>query len=460
MRSTAMRLLLTLPLTLLLSSTAAFAQNFVDVKPTPQQVAWQDMEMGAIIHFGTNTFLNREWGDGTAPATAFHPEHVDTDQWMDAAESAGIRYVVLVAKHHDGFALFPSEHTAYSVKASPWLGGKGDLVRMVSDSARSHGLRFGVYLSPWDRHDPRYKDPVSYDKYYLSQLDELATHYGELTEFWLDGAGSAGRSYDFVTILNHLRTYQPNALVFADVNLFQFADLRWAGNEDGSVNYENWNVVDRSGYLRWRPVESDTPLHREHWFWHPNDEGTLKSVDELVQEYNVTVGRGAQFMLGLAPDNTGRLPAADVARLKEFGERIRAIYSNNLALRRQRVVGDAAAAFDGDPDTWWQAPQPQATEQGSNHDPAVLTIAFAQPTTFDRTVVMERLNDGQHVTKYAVDVEEHGEWREVARAQAIGHKKIDIFPLVTATVVRLRLLESSGPAQIREFQVYNGAGTH
>jgi alpha-L-fucosidase len=455
-----MRLLSKLSLTLLLSPAAAFAQNFVDVRPTPQQVAWQDMEMGAIIHFGTNTFLNREWGDGTAPASVFHPEHVDTDQWMDAARSAGVRYVVLVAKHHDGFALFPSEHTDYSVKASPWLGGKGDLVRMVSDGARSHGLRFGVYLSPWDRHDPRYKDPVAYDKYYLSQLDELATHYGELTEFWLDGAGSAGRSYDFVTILNHLRTYQPNALVFADVALFQFADLRWVGNGDGNVDYENWNVVDRSGYLRWRPVESDTPLHREHWFWHPNDEGTLKAVDELVHEYNVTVGRGAQLMLGLAPDDTGRLPAADVARLKEFGERLRTIYSNNLALHRKSAVGDAAAAFDGDHDTWWQAPQPQATEQGSNHNPAVLTISFAQPATFDRTVAMERLNDGQHVTKYAVDVEEHGKWREVARAQAIGHKKIDIFPSVTATAVRLRLLESSGPAQIREFQVYNGAGAH
>lgn len=436
---------------LALAAVTALAQNFADVKPTPQQVAWQDMEMGAILHFGTNTFLNREWGDGTAPPSVFNPQHVDTDQWIEAAKSAGIRYVVLVAKHHDGFALYPTEQTDYSVKSSPWLNGKGDLVRMVSDSARSHGLGFGVYLSPWDRHDPRYKDPAAYDKFYLAMLTELASHYGPLTEFWLDGAGSTGRTYDFDTIIDNLRTYQPNALVFADTGLFKYGDIRWVGTESGKVEFENWNVVDRAGYLRWRPVEADTPLHTGHWFWHPNDEATLKSVDELVKEYDQTVGRGAQLMLGLAPDNTGLLPAADVARLREFGERLHQIYGNNLAPHANYPV-DHAAAFDGDPNTWWQVPP----SLPGNNAPSILTLQFAQPTTFDRTVTMERLNDGQHVTEYRIEVEENGHWREVAHAQAIGHKKIDIFPAVTATAVRLTLLQSSGPAQIREFQVYNG----
>ncbi len=440
-----------LAMLLALTAPAAISQNFVDVKPSPQQVAWQDMEMGAIIHFGTNTFLNREWGDGTAPASVFNPQHVDTDQWLEAAQSAGIRYVVLVAKHHDGFALYPSAQTDYSVKSSPWLGGKGDLVRMVSDSARTHGLRFGVYLSPWDRHDPRYKDPAAYDKYYLAMLEELASHYGELTEFWLDGAGSAGRIYDFDTIIENLRTYQPNALVFADVGLFKYADIRWVGTESGKVDFENWNVVDRAGYLRWRPVEADTPLHTDHWFWHPSDEASLKSVDELVKEYDQTVGRGAQLMLGLAPDNTGSLPAADVARLKEFGERIHQIYGNNLALHGKAAT-DTAAAFDGNANTYWQAAAPSS----GNVTPPILTVEFTQPTTFDRAVTMERLNDGQHITAYRIEVKERGEWREVAHAQAVGHKKIDIFPTVTATGVRLTLLDANGPAQIREFQVYNG----
>ena len=152
----------------------------------------------------------------------------------------------------------------------------------------------------------RYPDVKAYDKYYLAQLDELAQHYGPLTEFWIDGAGSAGRTYDFDTIITELRTYQPNTLVFADVALYKYADLRWVGNESGTVPYENWNVIDRAGYLRWRPVEADTPLHRGHWFWHANDESTLRSVDELLDIYTKTVGRGAQLMLGLAPDNTGR----------------------------------------------------------------------------------------------------------------------------------------------------------
>ena len=160
--------------------SSSVAQNFVDIKPSPAQVEWQDLEIGVIFHFGTNTFLNREWGDGTASPSVFHPTHVDTDQWMEAAKAGGARYAVLVAKHHDGFALWPSKQTDYSVKNSPWLDGKGDLVRMASDSAHKAGLGFGVYLSPWDRHDKRYPDPKAYDKYYLAQLDELATHYGSL----------------------------------------------------------------------------------------------------------------------------------------------------------------------------------------------------------------------------------------------------------------------------------------
>lgn len=450
-----MRNWLPLILTICLASILplqASSQNVTEMKPSPQQLDWQDLEMGAIIHFGTNTFLDREWGDGTASPQVFDPAHVDTDQWMEAAKAAGIRYVVLVAKHHDGFTLWPSAQTEYGVKSSPWLGGKGDLVRMAAESARSHGMRFGVYLSPWDRHEPRYSDPAAYDKYYLAQLEELATGYGPLEEFWLDGAGSAGRTYDFDTIIEHLRTYQPNTMVFADVALYKYADLRWVGTESGKVPFENWNVVDRAGYLRWRPVEADTPLHKEQWFWHPNADSTLKSVDELMDIYNNTVGRGAQLMLGLAPDRTGRIPAADVARLAEFGARVKAIYGNNLALHHKVVAGDEEQALDGDVNTFWSPPMDGAVP--------TLTVTFAQPQTFDRVMTMERLNDGQHVEEYSVEVLVNGAWKEVAHAGAIGHKKIDIFKAVTAKSVRLRLLETSGQAEIREFGVFNGENAH
>ena len=427
---------------------AAQAQNASDIKPSPQQTAWQDLEFGVIIHFGTNTFLDREWGDGTADPKVFNPSSVDTDQWMKAVRAAGAKYAVLVAKHHDGFTLWPSEQTDYGVKSSPWMNGKGDLVRMASDSARANGLKFGVYLSPWDRHEPKYKDPKAYDEYYLKQLDELSTSYGDLAEFWLDGAGSAGRKYDFESIINELRTYQPNTMVFADVALFQYADLRWVGTESGTISYENWNVIDRTGYLRWRPIEADTPLHKLHWFWHPNDESTLKSVNELVEVYNNTVGHGGQLMLGIAPDNTGRLPEADVKRLKEFGDAIQKLYSHNLIVEEH---ASPHLPMNTPHSTTTPTPSGQLPA-GSHH--ATVEVTFAKPVTFDRSLTMEWLNDGQHIQKYAIEIYKDGTWQRIVEAQAIGHKKIDIFPPVTAQRVRLNLLSTTAEAHIREFQLF------
>jgi alpha-L-fucosidase len=434
-----------------LFSASALAQNFSEIKPSPQQVAWQDMEIGVIFHFGTNTFLDREWGDGTAAPSVFHPSTVDAAQWIQAVKAAGAKYVILVAKHHDGFCLWPSELTNYSVKSSPWKGGNGDLVREVAEAARKNGLKFGIYLSPWDRHDPRYAEQTAYDKYYLGQLDELGSHYGELVEFWMDGAGSAGHTYDFDRIVQQLRMWQPNTMVFADVALYTYADLRWVGNEEGHVPYENWNVVDRTGYLRWRPVEADTPLRKLHWFWHPKDEASLKSLAELIEEYNETVGRGAQLMLGIAPDQNGRVPEADVARLKEFGEAIQKQYSHNLLKEQEWQKNPGYAALDGDPDTFWSAPE------GSHS--SMIEVNFKEPVTFDCALSMEWLNDGQHVQKYAVEVMEEGKWKRVAEGQAIGHKKIDRFAPVTTQQVRLNLLSTTEAAHIREFQLYNAGAT-
>jgi len=424
----------------------ATAQNAIDIKPSPQQVAWQDLEFGVIIHFGTNTFLDREWGDGTADPKIFNPTAFDPEQWMRAIHAAGARYVVLVAKHHDGFCLWPSAQTDYSVKSSPWENGTGDVVRRVSDAARKYGLKFGVYLSPWDRHEPHYTNSAEYDKYYAAQLDELATNYGDLVEFWLDGAGSAGHVYNFPRIIKELRTYQPNTLVFADTGLFEYGDIRWAGNEDGRIPYENWNVIDRHGYLRWRPVEADTPLRKGHWFWHPNDEASLKSVDELMTTYEDSSGRGGQLMLGLAPDRRGLLPDSDVKRLNEFGAAIHKRYSANLMAKRTHAGGTQDAALDGDADTFWSAPA------GERH--AMIEADFAQPVTFDRAVTMEWLNDGQHIERYRIEIWKGNAWVAVAEGQAIGHKKIDAFAPVTATRARLNILASAGEIRIREFQLF------
>ena len=427
----------------------AFAQNFVDIKPSPQQVHWQDLEFGVIVHFGTNTFLDREWGDGTASPKVFNPDRVDPQQWARAAKSAGATYLVLVAKHHDGFALWPTEQSDYSVKNSPWMEGKGNLVQMTEQATRKEGMEFGIYLSPWDRHEPRYANSAAYDKYYLAQMDELIQSYGPLAEWWLDGAGSAGHVYDFKKYMEELRTYQSNTMVFADVALFGYGDIRWVGQEDGHIHGENWNVIDRHAELRWRPVEVDTPLHKLQWFWHPDSDKTLKSVDELVDIWENSVGRGGQLMLGIAPNRHGVLPDADVARLKAFGEALQARYGVDKDLARNHVVGDTNvdAALDGDRDTFWSA------ADGSHH--ATLEVDFAKPVTVNHALTMEWLNDGQCVQKYAIEAWINGAWAPVANAEAIGHMKIDRFAPVTTDKVRLNILSSVCTARIREFQLFN-----
>jgi alpha-L-fucosidase len=424
-----------------------FAQNAVDIKPTPQQTQWQDLEFGVILHFGTNTFLDREWGDGTASPKVFNPTQFDPDQWMKAIKASGAKYVVMVAKHHDGFCLWPTAQTDYSIKQSPWKNGKGDMVADVAKAARANGLGFGVYLSPWDRHEPKYKDPAAYDKYYNAELEELASHYGDLVEFWLDGAGSTGRTYDFAKIIETLRTYQPNTIVFADTGLFEYGDARWAGDESGKIQYQNWNVIDRHGYLRWRPVEVDTPLRKLHWFWHPHDDASLKSVDDLVDSYENAVGHGGQWMLGIAPDDRGLLADSDAARLRELGDALRLRYANNLLKGHLPTNENISHALDGDSDTFWSAPAGLRT--------STLEVRMPHPITFDHAMTMEWLPDGQKVLQYRIEIWRDGKWMPVVSSYAIGHKKIDHFTPVTAQRLRLNIVSSAGDVRIREFQVYS-----
>ncbi|MCP5114150.1 MAG: alpha-L-fucosidase, partial [bacterium] len=291
---------------------------------------------------------------------------------------------------------------------------------------------------PWDRHEPAYHDNSAYDDFYVNQLRELATRYGELVEFWLDGAGSEGHVYDFGRYVETLRTYQPNTLIFAGVGFLPWGDIRWAGNERGVALEDNWNVVDRHGYLRWRPVEADTPLREYNWFWHTNAEDRLRPLEELLEIYHGSVGRGAQLVLGLAPDSRGLIPEVDVARLEEFGSAIRRIYGRNLARRR----GTPAKIFDGDPDTYWA--EPEIRDQ--NKRATQIVAVFDGPKTFDRTVAMEWVNTGQHIQKYRIEAQVSGQWKVLHTGTSIGHKKIDLLPRTSSNAVRLNILWASGPA--------------
>lgn len=401
---------------------ALFAQNFADIRPGPQQLGWQELEIGVLVHFGPNTFMDREWGDGTADPSVFDLQQFDADQWVRVAKAAGARYLILVAKHHDGFCLWPSRHTDYSVKRSPWKQGKGDVVGEVEQACRRHGLAFGIYLSPWDRHDPRYADNRKYDDYYVAQMTELATRYGPLAEFWLDGAGSEGHVYDFVRYVRTMRTYQPNALLFASLDFMPYGDIRWVGNESGFAPEENWNVVDNYGILRWRPAEADTPLRHGHWFWHPNSEKRLKSLGELMEIYHKTAGRGAQLVLGIAPDNRGLLPEADVKRLEEFGAEVQRLYGT---------------------------PAPPKGWSGN-------AVHFSTPRRLDRVVLQEDLAHGQMVRRFRVEAKVADKWVEVSRGTTIGHKRILVFEPVAATDVRVAVEAAMGAVHLKPLAVYNG----
>ena len=413
-------------------------QQFADVRPSPQQMAWQDLEIGVLIHFGPNTWMDREWGDGKADPGVFNPARFDPEQWVRAAQAAGAKYMILVAKHHDGFCLFPTRETKYGVASSPWREGRGDMVREVAAACRKHGLRFGVYLSPWDRHEPAYKDSAAYDTHYAHQVEELASRCGELTEFWLDGAGSEGHVYDFTRYIRTLRTYQPNTMIFADVGLLPYADIRWVGNEDGTANEENWNVVDAYQMLRWRPAEADTPLRDGQWFWHPKAESKLKSLDKLMEIYHQTVGRGAQLVLGLAPDNRGLLPEVDVKRLEEFGAEVQRIYGKGL-------LEEPALSSFGYPDS----------SGGVEYARGVVAHLHG-PITLDRAVTMEDMTDGQRIRKYAILGRVGNEMRTLTTGTTVGHKKIDVFAPVTVDMLVFEVRAALGTPRLRRFNVYYG----
>ena len=329
-----------------MSLSEAKLREAASIAPSPRQLAWQELEFYGFIHFGMNTFTGREWGDGRASPALFDPARLDPDQWAAAFKSAGMQGLILTCKHHDGFCLWPSAHTDYSVKHAPWKGGRGDVVAETAAACRRAGLKFGVYLSPWDRHDPRYGAGKPYDDYYVAQLTELLTGYGELFCVWLDGAcgeGPNGRRqvYDWPRYYRTIRALQPGAVISVCG-----PDVRWCGNEAGHCRPSEWSVVpaqlrdaaytaersqqaddaafarrvDRTdedlgsreaiagaGALAWYPAEVDTSI-RPGWFYHPEEDGRVRTADKLLDIYLAAVGGNAALLLNVPPAPDGRWP--------------------------------------------------------------------------------------------------------------------------------------------------------
>ncbi|OMD82265.1 alpha-L-fucosidase [Paenibacillus odorifer] len=413
-----------------------FSQNKPEEQlalPSREQLEWQDLELGMFCHFGINTFCDQEWGEGNDSPAVFNPLHLDAHQWVSTAKEAGFRYFILTAKHHDGFCLWPTATSTYSVASSPWKEGRGDVVKECAEACRELGVGFGIYLSPWDRHEPCYADPQAYDDFYALQLQELLTGYGPLTEIWFDGAGSEGRNYDWQRIMDLIKRHQPGAMVFN----MGAPTIRWVGNEDGVALYPCWNTANSArgsmfseaslnwlpGTPSWVPAECDVPIRKVRWFWHPEEEHLLLSLEQLMDIYYRSVGHGATLLLNVAPDKRGLFPEADVQRLLEFGKEIRRRFDKALAV----------TAGTGD----------------------IVELELPAATVIDHVEIMEDIAYGERVEGYMLEAYSNGAWLELKRGSSIGHKKIDAFPPVVAEKIRLRVSEAAASPKIRRLAVYH-----
>ncbi|HYT75376.1 MAG TPA: alpha-L-fucosidase, partial [Vicinamibacterales bacterium] len=453
--------------------------------PTARQLAWHDLEFYGFLHFTVNTFTDKEWGYGDELESVFNPSALDARQWARVARDAGMKGLILTAKHHDGFCLWPSRFTQHSIKASPWKDGRGDVVGELARACREYGLAFGVYLSPWDRNHAEYGRPA-YRDYYRNQLRELLTAYGPVFEVWFDGAnggdgyygGARERRtidgatyYDWPGTWQLVRNLQPSALMFSDAG----PDLRWVGNERGVAFDTSWYPIDRDGlypgdprYTKvaagtpdghdWVPPEVDVSI-RPGWFYHPAEDAKVASVEKLVQIYEQSVGRGANLLLNVPPDRRGLIPDADAARLRQFGREIADTYKTDLARRATAhatlVRGgldrfSASRVNDGDSGTYW------ATDDGDTA--GAIDLEWAQPVRFDRIVLQEAIALGQRVKAWTLEAGADGGWTEIARGTTIGHKRIAHFPSVTASRIRVTIVQARACPAISTIAVYLAPG--
>ena len=420
--------------------------------PSPQQLAWQRHEFIAFAHFGMNTFTDREWGEGNEDPKLFNPADFDARQWAAVLKDAGVKLLILTAKHHDGFCLWPSQFTEHCVKNSPWRGGKGDVVREVVDALREKQIRVGLYLSPWDRNQPTYGDSPKYNEHFRNQLRELLTHYGPIDEVWFDGACGEGpngkkQEYDWPSYYALIRQLQPNALI-----AISGPDIRWVGNESGVAREDESSVVKRGDQLAWHPAECDVSI-RPGWFYHQSEDSKVKSLASLADIYFKSVGRNSVLLLNIPPDRRGRIAEADVARLKELRAFLDQLYATDYVKSATITVSSQSDAthgenqlHDGDPATYWMPAAGQTNAQ--------VEFDLGQPRTFNVARIQENIALGERVQAYHVEALADDKWRTVTAGRVIGQKQLRRFPAVTARKVRLVIDQACAPPAISEFGLH------
>ncbi|HEX9895528.1 MAG TPA: alpha-L-fucosidase [Gemmatimonadales bacterium] len=419
--------------------------------PSPSQLQWQQDELSLFLHFGVNTFTDREWGDGKEDPAIFAPSRLDTRQWARSARAAGFRALILTAKHHDGFCLWPSRTTRHSVESSPWRGGRGDLVREFVDGCRAEGLRAGLYCSPWDRNASSYGDSARYNDLYCDQLTELLTWYGPIHEVWFDGANGEGpngkrQAYDWPRFFGLVKRLQPQSVIFSDAG----PDVRWIGNEHGVAGDPNWSTVDpeavpypgatgehviralQQGHpagLVWRPGECDASI-RPGWFYHPAEDEKVKTVRQLVELYFTSVGRNSKLLLNVPPTREGLLSPTDVARLEGLERELRSRFSRDAASGRR----------------------PSWRSTGART--AIAELDLGRSVRLGICGLGEDIAQGQRIASYRVEGSNGGDWQTLSRGWTIGYRKLDRFEPRSLGRVRLLVdeaVDTPHPVQISLF---------
>ncbi|NQW78416.1 MAG: alpha-L-fucosidase [Chitinophagaceae bacterium] len=416
----------------LASNNILVAQEKFGPTPTKQQLAWHEKEFYLFMHFGPNTFTNLEWGKGSEDPNVFNPTAIDCNQWASIAKAAGAKGIIITAKHHDGFSLWPSKFSKHTVRESKWLDGKGDVIKMLSEACKKAGIEMGVYISPWDRNHPQY-GTAAYNDIYIQTMKELLTGYGNLTELWWDGANGEGPNgkkqvYDFTRFKDSAMSYQPNILIFSDIG----PHIRWVGNENGLINETNWNLLDTAGFKRgegapandtlnrgnfngknWIGAEADVSI-RKGWFYHEEEDSTVKSGKTLFNLYLNSVGHGGNLLLNVPPNRKGLIAPQDSAALMDFRKVREAAFKTNLFKN--------------------------AITKNNKNETA---ICLATAVTINSIQLQEQIKFGQRVIRFEIYAgDNEADMKKIAESTTIGRKKIIQFPTTTAKCFKVKIIET------------------
>lgn len=450
-----------------------FAQTLRPYGPVPakQQMTWHNMEFYLFMHFGPNTFSDLEWGHGTEDPDSFNPTDMDCRQWARIAKAAGAKGIIITAKHHDGFCLWPSAFSTHTVRESNWRKGKGDVLNDLSKACKEYGLKFGIYISPWDRNHPKY-GTSEYNDIYINTMTEAVKKYGPIFEMWWDGANGEGPNgkkqvYDFSRFEKTIRAIAPEAVVFSDIG----PDIRWVGNESGIAGETNWNLLDTAGFTRgaggpsqdtlnsgningknWIPAECDVSI-RPGWFYHAKENDKVKSGKELMNLYIKSVGRGANFLLNVPPDTRGLIHEKDSAALMEFGRLRKAFFKTNLVLLQKVTVSNDRKGYvpkhitDGSRLSYWAAPEGKTT--------CWIEIDMTAPKNFNTIVLEEFIELGQRIQSFDVQVWEGTGFKKIAVGTTIGKKRILQFETQASSKIRVVINQAKASPIISEIGLYN-----